>query len=202
MEIYIDNEKFEPRKNNKKNIGKILKEITKKIEKNQKIIRNIYFNGIELEGETIIDSHGTGVIEVETKSYTDLIFESLENCREYIKMFFENNEILNLKLEYNEQIIERDVEEIQNFLIWFTDLLYLLDEVYDFSLRNDEFNEIGAALLQEMVAITEKKAAKDFNSYVTYLDFYIVDYLKKFMENIDYYLKIILEDERQKIELA
>ncbi len=201
MEIYVDNEKFELRKNNKKNIGKILKEITKKIEKNQKVIRNIYFNGVRLEGTTVIDVQGTGVIEVETKSYTDLIFESLENCKIYLNTFFECYDVLNSKLENNEKIVEEDIEETHSFLTWFIDLLYLLDEVYDFSLRYEEYNELGVILLEEITAISEIKKAKKFEDYVNYLDFNIAIYLEKFISNIDYYSKIILEDERNKNNL-
>lgn len=201
MEIYIDNEKFEPRKNNRKNIGKILKEVTKKIEKNQKVIRNIYFNGMKLEGNAVIDVQGTGVIEVETKSYTDLIFESLKNCKVYLKIFFECCEILNLKIENNEKLVAEDIEETHSFITWFIDLLYLLDEVYDFSLRYVDFNEMGVVLLEEIMTMTEKKELANYEGYVNCLNFCVVDYLKKFEANIDYYSKIILEDEKSKKNL-
>ncbi|MBS9776280.1 MAG: chemotaxis protein [Fusobacterium sp.] len=201
MEIYIDNEKFEPKKNNKKNIGKIIKEITKKIEKNQKVIRNIYFNGIRLEGSTVIDIQGSGVIEVETKSYTDLIFESLENCKIYLKTFFECYEVLNFKISDNEKIVGEDIEETHSFLTWFVDLIYLLDEVYDFSLRDEEFNEMGVVLLEEITALNEMKKENNYDTYVNRLGFRIADYLEKFESNIEYYSKIILEDEKNRRNL-
>lgn len=50
MEIYIDNEKFNYQ-SRKKNIGRIIKAINKKLEASEKIIKNIYINGNILNGE-------------------------------------------------------------------------------------------------------------------------------------------------------
>lgn len=197
MEIYIDNKKIELGKRNKKNFERIIKVITKKLEQNEKIIRNIYINGNLIEESTIIDIEDLNLLEVETKSYVDLVIESLSNCKAYIEIFFEILLFINLKLENAEKILKEDIEEVHSFLIWFIDLIYLMEETYDFSINSD-FEELMNHLEDNMSILIEKRKKKDYIAYLNILETKIFKILENFYDNIDFYYKKIIEEEKKK----
>ena len=126
MEVYIDNQKtnFGRRSND---LEKILKAISKKLEKHEKVIQNIYINGSNIQDSIIldIDMDSQNIMEVETKSYTDLILDSLTVSKEYIETFFEVKKDFQKMIENNEKISGIDIEETDSFLNWFSDLLFL-----------------------------------------------------------------------------
>lgn len=197
MEIYIDNEKFNYQ-SRKKNIGRIIKAINKKLEANEKIIKNIYINGNILNEDTIIDLTKQNIIEVETSSYADILLEAIENAKIYIEIFFETREYILTKLENNEEIIDLEVEETHNFIEWFTDLLQFLNENYYFDeIRGNLFTMIDD-LRMTIEVLNEKRKEEDYIGYLGILEYAVVDYLYNFMENIDYCYKMILEDEKNK----
>lgn len=197
MEIYIDNEKFNYQ-SRKKNIGRIIKAINKKLEANEKIIKNIYINGNILNEDTIIDLTEQNIIEVETSSYADILLEAIENAKIYIEIFFETREYILTKLENNEEIIDLEVEETHNFIEWFTDLLQFLNENYYFDeIRGNLFTMIDD-LRMTIEVLNEKRKEEDYIGYLGILEYAVVDYLYNFMENIDYCYKMILEDEKNK----
>ena len=66
MEVYIDNQKTNFCRRTK-DLEKILKAISKKLEKNNKVIENIYINGNSIEEFPFIDMDMKNVMEVTTK---------------------------------------------------------------------------------------------------------------------------------------
>ena len=197
MEIYIDNEKIELGKKNRKNFEKIIKAITKRLEQNEKIIRNIYINGNILEESTIIDMTEPNILEVETKSYVDLIIESLSNCKNYIETFFEIMAYLNFKIESNQKILKEDIDEFHSFLMWFEDLLSLIEETYSFG-ENRLFFELIEDINNKLQMLTDKRKKKAYVEYINILETEISGILDEFYNNVDIYYQMILEEEKKK----
>ena len=197
MEVYIDNQKtnFGRRSND---LEKILKAISKKLEKHEKVIQNIYINGSNIQDSIIldIDMDRPNIMEVETKSYTDLILDSLTISKEYIDTYFEVKEDFQQLIEDNEKISGIEIEETDSFLNWFSDLLFFLVENYAFAFRN--LRETMETFREELVILAELKEKKDYVAYVSTLDYCISDILENFKNNIDYYYKSILEEVEQK----
>ena len=197
MEVYIDNQKtnFGRRSND---LEKILKAISKKLEKHEKVIQNIYINGSNIQDSIIldIDMDRPNIMEVETKSYTDLILDSLTISKEYIETFFEVKEDFQQLIEDNEKISGIEIEETDSFLNWFSDLLFFLVENYAFAFRG--LQETIQTFREELVVLAELKEKKDYIAYVIALDYCISDMLENFKTNIDYYYKSILEEVEQK----
>lgn len=193
MEIYIDNEKIEIGKKNKKNLEKILKAIIKRLERNEKIIRTIYINGSKIEGNAIIDVESPNIIEVETKSFIDLIIESLANSRYYLETFFEIVSDISYERGNNQAILKEDINDIHTFLYWFTDLIYLLEESYNF-----EDKKLSELLRSELKTLSEKKKKKNYDAYFNLLENNLLSMLDNFYTNIDYLYETILEDEKKK----
>ena len=197
MEVYIDNQKtnFGRRSND---LEKILKAISKKLEKHEKVIQNIYINGSNIQDSIIldIDMDRPNIMEVETKSYTDLILDSLTISKEYIETFFEVKEDFQQLIEDNEKISGIEIEETDSFLNWFSDLLFFLVENYAFAFRS--LQETMQTFREELITLDELKEKKDYITYVSTLDYCIADILENFKTNIDYYCKNILEDLEQK----
>ena len=197
MEVYIDNQKtnFGRRSND---LEKILKAISKKLEKHEKVIQNIYINGSNIQDSIIldIDMDRPNIMEVETKSYTDLILDSLTISKEYIETFFEVKEDFQQLIEDNEKISGIEIEETDSFLNWFSDLLFFLVENYAFAFRS--LQETMETFREELITLDELKEKKDYVAYVSTLDYCITDILENFKNNIDYYYKSILEDLEQK----
>ena len=197
MEVYIDNQKtnFGRRSND---LEKILKAISKKLEKHEKVIQNIYINGSNIQDSIIldIDMDRHNIMEVETKSYTDLILDSLTLSKEYIETFFEVKKDFQQLIENNEKISPIEIEETDSFLNWFSDLLFFLVENYAFAFRG--LQETIQTFREELVTLAELKEKKDYVAYVGALDYCISDILENFKINIDYYYKSILEEEEQK----
>ena len=197
MEVYIDNQKtnFGRRSND---LEKILKAISKKLEKHEKVIQNIYINGSNIQDSIIldIDMDRPNIMEVETKSYTDLILDSLTISKEYIDTYFEVKEDFQQLIEDNEKISGIEIEETDSFLNWFSDLLFFLVENYAFAFRS--LQETMQTFREELITLDELKEKKDYVAYVSTLDYCITDILENFTTNIDYYYKSILEEVEQK----
>ena len=197
MEVYIDNQKtnFGRRSND---LEKILKAISKKLEKHEKVIQNIYINGSNIQDSIIldIDMDSQNIMEVETKSYTDLILDSLTVSKEYIETFFEVKKDFQKMIENNEKISGIDIEETDSFLNWFSDLLFFLVENYAFAFRS--LQETMQTFREELITLDELKEKKDYVAYVSTLDYCITDILENFKTNIDYYYKSILEEVEKK----
>ena len=197
MEVYIDNQKtnFGRRSND---LEKILKAISKKLEKHEKVIQNIYINGSNIQDSIIldIDMDRPNIMEVETKSYTDLVLDSLTISKEYIETYFEVKADFQQLIEDNEKISPIEIEETDSFLNWFSDLLFFLVENYAFAFRN--LRETMETFREELITLDELKEKKDYITYVSTLDYCIADILENFKTNIDYYYKSILEDLEQK----
>ena len=197
MEVYIDNQKTNFGRRSK-DLEKILKAISKKLEKNEKVIHNIYINGSNIQDNIIldIDMDRPNIMEVETKSYTDLILDSLTVSKEYIDTYFEVKEDFQQLIENNEKISAFDIEETDSFLNWFSDLLYFLVENYAFAFQS--LRETMETFREELVTLAELKEKKDYITYVTTLDYYVSDILENFKASIDYYYKSILKEVEQK----
>jgi len=197
MEVYIDNQKTNFGRRSK-DLEKILKAISKKLEKNEKVIHNIYINGSNIQDNIIldIDMDRPNIMEVETKSYTDLILDSLTVSKEYIDTYFEVKEDFQQLIEDNEKISGIEIEETDSFLNWFSDLLFFLVENYAFAFRS--LQETMETFREELITLDELKEKKDYITYVSTLDYCIADILENFKTNIDYYCKNILEDLEQK----
>ena len=197
MEVYIDNQKTNFGRRSK-DLEKILKAISKKLEKNEKVIHNIYINGSNIQDNIIldIDMDRPNIMEVETKSYTDLILDSLTISKEYIDTYFEVKEDFQQLIENNEKISAFDIEETDSFLNWFSDLLYFLVENYAFVFQS--LRETMETFREELVTLAELKEKKDYITYVTTLDYCVSDILENFKTSIDYYYKSILKEVEQK----
>ena len=197
MEVYIDNQKTNFGRRSK-DLEKILKAISKKLEKNEKVIQNIYINGNNIQDNIVldIDMDRLNIMEVETKTYTDLVLDSLTISKEYIETFFEVKKDFEQLIEDNEKISPIEIEETDSFLNWFSDLLYFLVENYAFPVSS--LQETMETFRQELAILSELKEKKDYVAYVSTLDYCISDILENFETNIDYYCKNILEDLEQK----
>ena len=197
MEVYIDNQKTNFGRRSK-DLEKILKAISKKLEKHEKVIQNIYINGSNIQDNIIldIDMDRPNIMEVETKSYTDLVLDSLTISKEYIETYFEVKADFQQLIEDNEKFSPIEIEETDSFLNWFSDLLFFLVENYAFAFRN--LRETMETFREELVILAELKEKKDYVAYVSTLDYCISDILENFKNNIDYYYKSILEDLEQK----
>ena len=197
MEVYIDNQKtnFGRRSND---LEKILKAISKKLEKHEKVIQNIYINGSNIQDSIIfdIDMDRQNIMEVETKSYTDLILDSLTVSKEYIDTYFEVKENFQQLIENNEKISDFEIEETDNFLNWFSDLLFFLVENYAFAFQG--LQETLETFREELVTLDKLKEKKDYVAYVNILNYCISDILENFKTNIDYYYRSILEEVEKK----
>ena len=197
MEVYIDNQKTNFGRRSK-DLEKILKAISKKLEKHEKVIQNIYINGSNIQDSIIldIDMDRPNIMEVETKSYTDLILDSLTLLKEYIETFFEVKKDFQQLIENNEKISGIEIEETDSFLNWFSDLLFFLVENYAFAFRS--LQATIQTFREELVTLAELKERKDYVAYVSVLDYCVSDILENFKVNIEYYYKSILEEVEQR----
>ena len=197
MEVYIDNQKTNFGRRSK-DLEKILKAISKKLEKYEKVIQNIYINGSNIQESIVldIDMDRPNIMEVETKSYADLILDSLTISKEYIETYFEVKADFQQLIEDNEKISPIEIEETDSFLNWFSDLLFFLVENYAFAFRS--LQETMQTFREELITLDELKEKKDYVAYVSTLDYCISDILENFKANIDYYYKSILEEVEQK----
>ena len=197
MEVYIDNQKTNFGRRSK-DLEKILKAISKKLEKHEKVIQNIYINGSNIQDNIVldIDMDRPNIMEVETKSYTDLVLDSLTISKEYIETYFDVKADFQQLIEDNEKISPIEIEETDSFLNWFSDLLFFLVENYAFAFRS--LQETMETFREELITLDELKEKKDYITYVSTLDYCIADILENFKTNIDYYYKSILEEVEQK----
>ena len=197
MEVYIDNQKTNFGRRSK-DLEKILKAISKKLEKHEKVIQNIYINGSNIQDNIVldIDMDRPNIMEVETKSYTDLVLDSLTISKEYIETYFEVKADFQQLIEDNEKISPIEIEETDSFLNWFSDLLFFLVENYAFAFKS--LRETMETFREELVTLAELKEKKDYIAYVSTLNYCISDILENFKTNIDYYYKSILEEVEQK----
>lgn len=196
MEIYIDKQKIKLRKN-KNDIEKLLKYITENLEKENKVIENIYLNGNKVDSDIIIDMNAPNVLEVETKSRLDILLENLDACVEHIIDYFEVKEFLDTKMTTSQEITKDDLADTFNFLNWLSYLNYSLEEFLTHS-EDNTFIEKTEILAEEIEVFSKKFDAKKYNDCVNYLTENVDVLLEEYYRNIKNYRDMIIKEENSK----
>lgn len=143
LEIYVDNKKMKFNLKTTKTLSAIIKTVTKELEKENKIVKNIYLNGKYIEDITFYNNRDKNIIEFETKETLDILFENFLDA----KYAFENS-ILSVVRSVDESEQQKDavlsysLEEIydtREFLIFYKDLLSFTYNNYisDYNIKND-----------------------------------------------------------------
>lgn len=143
LEIYVDNKKMKFNLKTTKTLSSIIKTVTKQLEKENKIVKNIYLNGKYIEDIIFYNNKDKNIIEFETKSTLDILFENFLDAKDT----FENSIFsVVINIDENEQqkdlVFSYSLEEIydtREFLIFYKDLLNFTYNNYisDYNIEND-----------------------------------------------------------------
>ena len=94
-----------------KTLGLVIEEVNRLLEKEGKMLYNIYVNGQLLAENNMVGGEKIKVVEILTKSPKSIILEAISDMEVYIEKYFETIDLLDLEME-----VENDLRMISVLL--------------------------------------------------------------------------------------
>ncbi|WP_319370143.1 hypothetical protein [uncultured Ilyobacter sp.] len=196
MDILIDNKKINFEKKDFKTLGLVIEEVNKLLEKQGKMLYNIYVNGQLLVENNMVDGEKINVVEILTKSPKSIILEAISDMEVYIEKYFETIDLLDLEMEVENDLRMISVSfEVVAGLDWIYNILMSIKENTALDLLDEDFDSIIEDYEGCMNNISQAMESK--NTYVLQeiLEYEMSDLLMELKDNIEGYYENILKEE-------
>lgn len=203
MDILIDNKKIKFGKKNFKTLGLVIEEVNKLLEKEGKMLYNIYVNGQLLVENNMVGGEKINVVEILTKSPKSIILEAISDMEIYIEKYFETIDLLDLEMEWENDLKMLSVSfEIVAGLDWIYNILMSIKENTALDLLYDDFDSIIEDYEECMNTISQAMESKDTYVLQEILEEDMSDLLMELKENIEGYYENILKEEMRDRKFA
>lgn len=197
MELYIDNKKVKLKPKKYKSFGTAVNDIRNHLQKDKKIPYKFYVNGEKLKENDIVNIEDLKLLEVITRSESEMLLDSLLKAKEQIDLFFQ---IFEETEDEEEPFVLNEIELLERgiFLRWFYNLLLIIKASGDLEFVYEDFDEYIKDFEREMKSAEEAFDSKDYETFVEILEFSISDLLNDFYENVENYFEDIAAEENRK----
>lgn len=199
MEIYIDNKKINTMGKNYSHFGVAIFEINKKLLKENKILNQIYINGEVLQDNSIVKMEDLKTLEIITKTYGGIILESVQNTKQHMDHYFELvDNFYEFEDENSVSFSELELLEVTFFLNWFYNLLLLIKDNNIFKFIHNEYEEYITKFGNSLETIEKLYKENKYDELFAELESTTNFLLMEFYDNIDNYIKDIIEEEKRR----
>lgn len=196
MDILIDNKKIKFEKKDFKTLGLIMEEVNKVLEKEGKMLYNIYVNGKSLVENSMVGGEEINVVEILTKSPKVIILEALLDMKIYIDKYFETMDVVDLEMEWENELKVMSVSfEVVAGLDWIYNILMSIKENTALDFLYDNFDVILEEYKECMDNISQAMESRDIFSLQEILEFEMTSLLMEIRDCVDGYYEDILEEE-------
>jgi hypothetical protein len=196
MDILIDNKKIKFEKKDFKTLGLLMDEVNKVLEKEGKMLYNIYVNGKSLVENSIVGGEKINVVEILTKSPKVIILEALLDMKIYIEKYFETMDIVDLEMEWENELKVMSVSfEVVAGLDWIYNILMSIKENTALDFLYEDFDDIVEEYKECMDSVSHAMESRDIFALQEILEFEMTNLLMELRDNVDSYYEDILEEE-------
>jgi len=203
MDILIDNKKINFEKKDFKTLGLVIEEVNRLLEKEGKMLYNIYVNGQLLAENNMVGGEKINVVEILTKSPKTIILEAISDMEIYIEKYFETIDLLDLEMEVENDLRMISVSfEVVAGLDWIYNILMSIKENTALDLLYEDFDEIIKDYEGCVNNISQAMESKDTYVLQEILEYEMSDLLMELKENIEGYYENILKEEMRDRKFA
>ncbi|WP_319203152.1 chemotaxis protein [uncultured Ilyobacter sp.] len=203
MDILIDNKKIDFEKKDFETLGLVIEEVNRLLEKEGKMLYNIYVNGQLLAENNMVGGEKIKVVEILTKSPKSIILEAISDMEVYIEKYFETIDLLDLEMEVENDLRMISVSfEVVAGLDWIYNILMSIKENTALDLLYEDFDAIIEDYEGCMSNISQAMESKDTYTLQEILEYEMSDLLMELKENIEGYYENILKEEMRDRKFA
>lgn len=203
MDILIDNKKISLEKKKFKSLGLIMDEINKVLDREGKMLCDIYVNGRVLSDNQIILGDKIDVVEVVTQSPKMVLLRALTDMKDFIEKYFESLEIISAEAEMEDEMqLLGSFFEIVGGLEWCHNVLLSVKENTALDLTDETFNEVLEDFKECLAGIQDAMNSRDMMALYEMLEFDMSDLLADVANDINYYYEVILQEEMREGKFA
>jgi hypothetical protein len=199
MDVYIDNVKIDMGKEKFATFGLTISAITKRLHKENKILDEIFVNGETLKENSFVNLDSLMTLEITTRSFREIVLESLCNTKEYIDNYFY---IIDRFFEDDdEEIIEVDEEDLfdlLSFLHWFYNLLVIISDNFSFQFIGQDFSAFVKDFSDKLEVIESLYHEEDCFDLIDSLESSIGQMLLLFYDHFDECFNEVIYEEKKK----
>ena len=195
MDILIDNKKITLEKKSFKSLGLVMDEINKILEREGKMLADIYVNGRVLSADQIIVGEKIDVVEVMTQSPKMVILRALQDMKEFIEKYYESLEIIGAEVEMEDEMqLLASLFELVGGLEWCNHVLLSIKENTAIDFADETFDEVLEDFRGCLEGIQDAMNSRDVVTLYEMLEFDMNDILADVSNNLDFYQENILRE--------
>lgn len=196
MDILIDNKKVSFEKKEFKSLGLVMDEINKVLEKEGKMLCDIYVNGRILTDNQIIVGDKIDVVEVMTQTPKIVLLGALQDMKVFITRYFETLEVALAEAELEDEIqILTTMYEVVGGLEWCHNVLLSIKENTALDFIAEEFDDILEDFKDSLEGIQDALNSRDIMTLYEMLEYDMSDILLDISEDLNFYYEVVLKEE-------
>lgn len=196
MDILIDNKKISFEKKEFKSLGLVMDEINKVLEKEGKMLCDIYVNGRILTDNQIIAGDKIDVVEVMTQTPKIVLLGALQDMKVFITRYFETLEVALAEAELEDEIqILTTMYEVVGGLEWCQNVLLSIKENTALDFVAEEFDDILEDFKDSLEGIQDALNSRDIMTLYEMLEYDMSDILLDISEDLNFYYEVVLKEE-------
>jgi len=196
MDVFIDNKRITLEKKKFKSLGLVMDEINKVLEREGKMLCDIYVNGKILSDNQIIVGDKIDVVEVVTQSPKMVILRALQDMREFIARYFESMEIISTEVEVEDEMqLLGSLFDLVGGLEWCNNVLLSIKENTALDFEDESFDEVLEDYNECLEGIQDAMNSRDMLALYEMLEFDMSDILADVSNDLNFYYEIILREE-------
>ncbi len=196
MDILIDNKKINFENKKFKSLGLIMDEINKILEREGKMLCDIYVNGRVLADNQMIMGDKIDVVEVVTQTPKIVILTALKDMKVFIEKYFESLEVIGTEAEIDDDMqLLGSLFEIVGGLEWCNNVLLSIKENTAIDFIDENFDEILEDFRGCLNGVQDAMNSRDMATMYEMLEFDMSDILADISDDINFYYENILREE-------
>ncbi len=196
MDVIIDNKKVHLEKKRFKSLGLVMDEINKILDKEGKMLSDLYVNGNIIYDNQIIPGDKIDVVEVITQSPKMVILRALGDMRDFFDSFFEKLEIIATEVEYDDEVqMINSFFEIIGGLEWCSNVLLSIKENTALDFVDPTFDELLETYKELLTSLIDALNSRDMLALYEMLEFEMSDLIADLSKYLNTYYEIILKEE-------
>lgn len=196
MDILIDNKKVNFEKKKFKSLGLVMDEINKVLEREGKMLCDIYVNGKVLTDNQIIVGDKIDVVEVVTQTPKVVLLSALQDMKVFISRYYDTLEIIGTDSQMEDEVqMLTTIYEVVGGLEWCNSVLLSVKENTALDFVNEDFDEILEDFKVSLEGIQDALNSRDIITLYEMLEFDMSDILADISVDLNLYYETVLKEE-------
>jgi len=196
MKIILDNREITMNDVDDKSFSWVLGEVSDLLERDGRMLFDVYIDGKDMDYYESFSKEQIGTVEFVSKSPRVIILESLGEISNFISKYFDA--LMVMAINFNSNKIVEGIEillEVEDGLEWVYNVLESIKANTAIDFKYPEFNTLLTEYKTILEKIDECQENDDYIGALTFLEIDLSGVLITVQENLDTYMKDIVEEE-------